>query len=248
MSERHEPMEPSPRNDEPTPGEAAGTQPRLLYPPYRSTVRRAPAKPLIRLPANYADLSAPVYGYMPIGESDTDLTRQHDGEPLGERIIVTGRVVDEDGRPVPHTLVEIWQCNAAGRYRHAVDDHPAPLDPNFTGAGRMLTDADGRYRFTTIKPGAYPWRNHQNAWRPAHIHFSLFGASFQTAPGHADVLPQRSAVRVRPDHAVDSGRAGASERLVSRFDLEVTEPEWALGYRFDIVLRGRNSTPFEGRV
>jgi protocatechuate 3,4-dioxygenase beta subunit len=243
MTEHHGPTEPSPRSDE----ALAGTQPPLLYPPYQSTVRRAPAKPLIRLPANYADLSAPVYGYMPIGETDSDLTRQHDGEPLGERIIVTGRVVDEDGRPVSHTLVEIWQCNAAGRYRHAVDEHPAPLDPNFTGAGRMLTDADGRYRFTTIKPGAYPWRNHPNAWRPAHIHFSLFGASFQTRLVTQMYFPNDPLFAFDPIMK-SVADAAARQRLVSSFDLDVTEPEWALGYRFDIVLRGRNSTPFEGRT
>ncbi len=132
----------------------AGSQPSLLYPPYQSTIRRAPSQPLIRLPQNFADLAAPVYGYLPLGETDNDLTRQHAGEPLGERIIVAGRVVDEDGRPVPHTLLEIWQCNAAGRYLHARDDHPAPLDPNFSGGGRMMTDAQGQYQFTTIKPGA----------------------------------------------------------------------------------------------
>lgn len=158
----------------------SGTQPKLLYPPYKSTVLRAPSKPLIRLPQDFSDLAAPVYGYLPIGETDNDLTRQHAGEPLGERMTVSGRVLDEDGRPVPHTLVEIWQCNAAGRYRHLRDDHPAPLDPNFSGAGRMLTDETGAYRFVTIKPGAYPWRNHDNAWRPAHIHFSVFGGSFRT--------------------------------------------------------------------
>src|SRR5262245_51990732 len=157
---------------------SAGSQPPLLYPPYGSTVRRAPAQPLIRMPHNFSDFSAPVYGYRDIADVDADLTRQHPGEPLGERIIVSGRVLDEDGRPVRRTLVELWQCNAAGRYRHAIDDHPAPIDPNFSGAGRTITDEDGRYRFVTIKPGAYPWRNHLNAWRPAHIHFSIFGDSF----------------------------------------------------------------------
>jgi protocatechuate 3,4-dioxygenase beta subunit len=224
-----------------------GTQPPLLYPPYRSTIRRAPGRPLIRLPQNVSDFNAPVYGFRDIGETDADLTRQHPGEPLGERIVVSGRVMDEDGRPVSNSLVEIWQCNAAGRYLHAVDDHPAPLDPNFTGAGRTLTDDEGRYRFVTIKPGAYPWRNHPNAWRPAHIHFSLFGASIASRlvtqmyfPG--DPLFDRDPIfQSIPD-------ARARERLISRFDLDLTEPEWALGYRFDIVLRGRDSTPFEART
>ncbi|HEY7500577.1 MAG TPA: protocatechuate 3,4-dioxygenase subunit beta [Vicinamibacterales bacterium] len=224
-----------------------GSQPRLLYPAYQSTIRRAPSRPLIRLPANLADLAAPVYGYLPIGETDNDLTRQHAGEPLGERIVVAGRVVDEDDRPVANTLVEIWQCNAAGRYQHAVDDHPAPLDPNFTGAGRVTTDADGRYRFVTIKPGAYPWRNHTNAWRPAHIHFSLFGTSFQSRLVTQMYFPNDPLFAFDPImKSIPDERARL--RLVSSLDLELTEPEWALGYRFDIVLRGRNSTPFEGRV
>jgi protocatechuate 3,4-dioxygenase beta subunit len=220
------------------------TQPTLLYPPYGSTVRRAPSKPLLRLPQNFCYLAAPVYGYLPIGPTDNDLTQQHTGEPLGERIIVSGRIVDEDGRPIPHSLVEIWQCNAAGRYVHARDDHPAPLDPNFTGAGRMLTDADGRYRFVTIKPGAYPWRNHPNAWRPAHIHFSLFGTNLssrlvtQMYFPNDPLFPYDPVMQSIPD-------AGARARLVSTFDLELTQPEWALGYRFDIVLRGCRATPFE---
>ncbi len=176
--------------------------------------------------------------------NDSDLTRQHAGEPLGERIIVTGRVIDEDGRPVPDTLVEIWQANAAGRYVHVRDQHPAPLDPNFSGAGRCVTDAEGRYRFVTVKPGAYPWKNHANAWRPAHIHLSLFGPSFLTRlvtqmyfPGDP-LIPLDPILNAVPDMA-------ARARMISRFDLETTEPEWALGYRFDIVLRGRNATPFE---
>jgi protocatechuate 3,4-dioxygenase, beta subunit len=225
----------------------AGSQPKLLYPPYESTVRRAPAQPLIRLPQNFSDLTAPVYGYLPIGETDSDLTRQHAGDPLGERIVVAGRVVDEDGRPIPHTLIEIWQCNAAGRYRHSRDDHPAPLDPNFSGAGRMMTDAHGNYQFTTIKPGAYPWRNHPNAWRPAHIHFSLFGTSFQSRLVTQMYFPNDPLFPFDPImQSVPDERARL--RLVSKFDLALTKPEWALGYRFDIVLRGRDSTPFEGRT
>jgi protocatechuate 3,4-dioxygenase, beta subunit len=225
----------------------SGTQPKLMYPPYQSTIRRAPSQPLIRLPANFSDLTAPVYGYLPLGETDNDLTRQHAGEPLGERIIVAGRVLDEDGRAVPHTLIEIWQCNAAGRYLHARDDHPAPLDPNFSGGGRMMTDAQGQYQFTTIKPGAYPWRNHHNAWRPAHIHFSLFGTSFQSRLVTQMYFPNDPLFPFDPImQSVPDERA--RERLVSKFELELTRPEWALGYRFDIVLRGRDSTPFEGRT
>jgi protocatechuate 3,4-dioxygenase, beta subunit len=224
-----------------------GTQPPLLYPPYRSTVRRAPSLPLIEIPRALANLAAPVFGHLPIGETDNDLTRHHTGEPLGERIIVSGRVTDEDDRAVPNTLVELWQCNAAGRYLHAVDDHPAPLDPNFTGTGRTVTDAEGRYRFVTIKPGAYPWRNHPNAWRPAHIHFSLFGTSFLTRLvtqmyfPNDPLFPYDPMFQSIPDEA-------ARQRLVSRLDLDLTEPEWALGYRFDFVLRGRDSTPFERRT
>src|SRR5918993_558908 len=210
--------------------------PPYLYPDYRSTVKRAPARQLVVIPHTLSELTGPVYGHESLGEHDGDLTRQHTGEPLGERIIVTGRVVDEDGRPVPDTLVEIWQANAAGRYVHVVDQHPAPLDPNFTGAGRTVTDAEGRYQFLTVKPGAYPWGNHDNAWRPAHIHFSLFGPAFATRlvtqmyfPGDPlfDQDPIFQSVR----------DPKARQRLVSSFNLETTEPEWALGYRFDIVLR-----------
>jgi protocatechuate 3,4-dioxygenase, beta subunit len=185
-----------------------------------------------------------VFGDDAVGPSDHDLTRRHAGEPLGERIIVTGRVLESDGRPVRNTLVEIWQANAAGRYVHEADQHPAPLDPNFTGAGRCLTDEDGRYRFLTIKPGAYPWRNHPNAWRPAHIHFSLFGRGF------ADRLVTQMYFPGDPLFAHDpifqSVRdPKARERLIAVFDLEATEPEWALAYRFDVVLRGSAATPLE---
>jgi protocatechuate 3,4-dioxygenase beta subunit len=225
----------------------AGSQPPLSYPAYKSNVRRAPREPLIQLPAGFGDLTAPLFGLLPIGGSDNDLTRQHASEPQGERIIVSGRVMDEDGRPVPETLVELWQANAAGRYRHASDNHPAPLDPNFTGAGRAITDQDGWYRFVTIKPGAYPWRNHPNAWRPAHIHFSLFGTSFQSRLATQMYFPNDPLFPYDPIfQSVRDPRA--RDRMVSRFDLDLTEPEWALGYRFDIVLRGRDSTPFEERA
>lgn len=229
------------------PPDEAGSQPPLLYPPYKSTVRRAPVEPLIRLPAEYVDLAAPLFGALPIGGTDSDLTRQHPGEPLGERIVVAGRVLDEDGRAIPNTLVELWQCNAAGRYWHSKDDHPAPLDPNFSGAGRTVTDREGRYRFVTIKPGAYPWRNHHNAWRPAHIHFSLFGTSFLTRLVTQMYFPNDPLLAYDPiAQSIPDDRA--RQRLVSHFDFDLTEPEWALGYRFDIVLRGRHSTPFEERT
>jgi protocatechuate 3,4-dioxygenase beta subunit len=225
----------------------AGTQPPLLFPPYRSTIKRAPAEPLIRLPETLSDVNAPVYGWWPIGGTDNDLTRQHDLEPQGERIIVSGRVLDEDARPVAGALIEIWQANAAGRYRHAKDDHPAPLDPHFTGAGRTITGADGRYEFTTIKPGAYPWRNHDNAWRPAHIHFSLFGSSFRTRLVTQMYFPGDPLFPYDPMlQSIRDERARA--RLISRFELGLTRPEWALGYGFDIILRGENATPFEERV
>jgi protocatechuate 3,4-dioxygenase beta subunit len=226
--------------------DVSGSQPPLSYPHYVSNRRRAPSRPLIRLPETFPDLSTPVYAHVPIGDSDADLTRQHAGEPQGQRIIVSGRLIDEDGRAVPDALIEIWQANAAGRYRHAKDDHPAPLDPHFTGSGRAITDAEGGYSFTTIKPGAYPWRNHENAWRPAHIHFSLFGPAFATRlvtqmyfPG--DPLLERDPMyNCVPDEC-------AKKRLISSFDWDTTIPEIALGYRFDIVLRGRDQTPMESR-
>jgi len=199
---------------------------------------------LVFLPHTISETSGPIFRPDAIGETDHDLTRQHAGEPQGERIIVTGRVLDDNGRAVPNALVEIWQTNAAGRYRHAKDNHSAPLDPNFTGAGRTLTDENGNYRFISIKPGAYPWRNHHNAWRPAHIHFSLFGPAFCTRlitqmyfPGDP-LLPFDPVLQSIPD---EKGR----QRLVAKFDLATTEPDWALGYQFNIVLRGREATPFE---
>ncbi|MEI8144619.1 MAG: protocatechuate 3,4-dioxygenase subunit beta [Alphaproteobacteria bacterium] len=223
---------------------SAAAHPPHLSPAYASTVKRAPSQPLIAMPATMTELTGPVFGEGLVRAEDADLTLQHSGEPLGERIIVTGRVLDEDGRPVPHALVEIWQANAAGRYVHTLDQHPAPLDPNFTGAGRAVTNAEGRYRFTTVKPGAYPWRNHHNAWRPAHIHFSLFGAGLLSRlvtqmyfPGDP-LFPFDPIFNGIPEEA-------ARQRLISRFDLDTTMPEWALGYQFDIVLRGREATPKE---
>ena len=186
----------------------AGTQPDYLFPRYASTVKRAPTQPLVMLPQTQTELTGPVFGYGEVKRGDHDLTNQHAGDPIGERIVVSGRVLDENGRPVPNTLVEIWQANSAGRYPHRVDQHDAPTDPNFTGCGRALTDKRGHYRFVTIRPGEYPWRNHYNAWRPAHIHFSLFGQAFAPAPGDADVFPGRPAARRGPDVQLRPGRAG----------------------------------------
>ncbi len=221
-----------------------GTHPPYDHSSYHSTTWRAPTQKLTALPQTLTEITGPLLGEGRVGELDHDLTRQHAGEPLGERIVVTGRVLDGDGRPVPDSLVELWQANAGGRYAHDGDRHPAPHDPNFTGVGRALTDADGTYRFVTVKPGAYPWRNHDNAWRPAHLHFSLFGRSFTQRlitqmyfPGDP-LFDQDPIFNSVPDPR-------ARERLISTFDLGTTVPEWALGYRFDIVLRGRDETPME---
>jgi len=221
-----------------------GTQPEYLFPLYASTVKRAPTRPLVMLPQTLSEVTGPVFGYDEVKPGDADLTRQHAGEPIGERIIVSGRVLDENGRPIPHTLVELWQANAAGKYPHKADQHDAPTDPNFTGAGRALTDADGRYRFVTIKPGEYPWRNHYNAWRPAHIHFSLFGAAFATRLVTQMYFPGDPLLHFDPMYNCVPDEK-ARQRLVSTLDWETTIPEIALGYRFDIVLRGRDATPME---
>jgi protocatechuate 3,4-dioxygenase, beta subunit len=221
-----------------------GTQPDSFYSDYRATRTRAPSHPLILLPHTLSEVTGPVFGHSSVGPRDHDLTIQHAGEPLGERIIVRGRVLDGDGRAVSNSLIEIWQANAAGRYAHEKDNHPAPLDPNFTGTGRTLTDKDGFYSFVTIKPGAYPWRNHDNAWRPAHIHFSLFGPAFVTRLVTQMYFPGDSLFAYDPILQSIPGER-ARQRLISRFDLDATKPEWALGYTFDIVLRGRDSTPLE---
>lgn len=216
----------------------------LASPAYRSTALRAPARAPLVLPPGPTELTGPRFGHRRLGPQDADLTRQHDGEPVGQRIVLVGRVLDGNGRPVPGTLVEVWQANASGRYRHARDGWPGALDPNFTGAGRTLTDPDGRYRFVTVKPGAYPWKNHHNAWRPAHIHLSVFGRSFtqrlvtQLYFPDDPLLFQDPILQSIPDEA-------ARRRLVAVYDHELTEPEWALGFRFDVVLRGREATPFE---
>lgn len=216
------------------------------HPRYGSTQYRAPAQRMVPIPQSLSELTGPVYGHGILQPGDDDLTTNAGTghEALGQRIIVHGRVVEEDGRPVPNTLLEIWQCNAAGRYAHVNDNHPAPLDPNFLGAGRVLTDDQGAYRFTTIRPGAYPWRNDHNAWRPAHIHFSLFGPAFITRLVTqmyfaGDPLLELDAIYMTiPSEA-------ARRRLVADYDHSASEPEWALGYRFDLVLRGRDSTPLE---
>jgi protocatechuate 3,4-dioxygenase beta subunit len=220
-------------------------QPRLDYPAYRSSLLRHPTKALQQADPEGVELWAPVFGARDVGPLEADLTIQHRGEPLGERIVVTGRVVDGDGRPVRSQLVEVWQANAAGRYVHQRDQHPAPLDPNFTGMGRCLTDDDGGYRFTTIKPGAYPWRNHLNAWRPAHIHFSLFGTEFTQRMISQMYFPGDPLLPLDPIYqsVVDPA---ARERLVATYDHGVTEPEWLIGYRWDIVLTGPHRTVTEG--
>ena len=221
-----------------------GNHPDPDTPLYRATALRHPKQPLIIIPQTLTELSAPVYGHDSVGALDHDLTVQHGAPPVGQRIIVSGRVLDEDGRPVPDTLIEVWQANAAGRYAHKVDCWDAPLDPNFSGAGRALTDSDGRYKFITVQPGAYPWRNHDNAWRPSHIHFSLFGQAFATRLVTQMYFPGDPLLLLDPIfNAVPDERART--RMVSAFDLLLTRPEWALGYRFDIVLRGAAATPME---
>jgi protocatechuate 3,4-dioxygenase beta subunit len=218
--------------------------PPYLHEDYVATRTRAPRRPLVPLPHTLSEVTGPVYGHERVGELDHDLTRQHDGEPLGERMILYGRVLDGDGRPVRNTLIEIWQANAAGRYKHEVDRHPAPLDPNFSGAGRCVTDDAGHYRLITIKPGAYPWRNHPNAWRAAHIHMSLFGPAFATRLVTQMYFPGDPLFFQDPIfHSVRDARH--RELMIARFDLAETVPEWALAYEFDVVLRGREATPME---
>lgn len=220
------------------------TQPEYIVERYASTVKRGPTQPLIVLPPTLSEVTGPAFTSTTLGQHAADLTAGHRGEPLGERIIVSGRVLDENGKPVPSTLVEVWQCNAAGRYWHDGDRHDAPLDPNFTGAGQVLTDSDGRYRFQTIRPGAYPWRNHYNAWRPAHIHFSLFGEAFAQRLVTQMYFPGDPLLPVDPIFNATADEA-ARQQLVSTLDWENAMSEYALAYRFDIVLRGRKQTPWE---
>jgi protocatechuate 3,4-dioxygenase beta subunit len=225
--------------------EDSKSQPPALFPDFRASITRAPAHAPIRIPQTLTEVTGPggdAWGQL-MGTAVTDLTKQHKGAPLGERIILSGRVIDENDRPVRATMVELVQANGGGRYAHTYDQHDAPLDPNFTGVGRAITDDEGRYRFVTIKPGAYPWANGANTWRPSHIHFSLMGPAFATRlvtqmyfPGDP-LLPLDAIANSVPAHVRD--------RIVCRFDPETTEPYWALGFRFDFVLRGRNATPME---
>ncbi len=218
------------------------TQPPYLYPPYNSTLLRAPRHKLVRVPPSPLDTTGPVFPRRFVKDSEADLTQWGKGTPLGEKIILVGRVLDDAGHPVRSALIELWQCNAAGRYAHPVDQHDAPLDPNFLGRGQAMTDDAGRFRFVTIKPGAYPWRNHAFGWRPAHIHFSLFGNSNAQRlitqmffPGDP-LLPIDPIFNSSPDPA-------ARARMVASLELESGIEEVAMGYRFEIVLGGRNGTP-----
>jgi protocatechuate 3,4-dioxygenase, beta subunit len=218
--------------------------PPYLFADYRSTVLRSPSKALVVPPAGMSELTGPKFGEGDVGETDADLTVHGSGEPIGERIIVHGRVTDSYGKPVRSSLVEVWQANAAGRYIHQVDQHPAPLDPNFVGAGRCLTDEEGRYRFVTVKPGPYPWRNHSNAWRPAHIHFSLFGRAFTQRLVTQMYFPGDPLFYQDPIFNGVRDEA-ARKRMISFYDHATTVEEWATGYRFDIVLGGAAATPTE---
>lgn len=220
--------------------------PPYLYEAYRSTVRRAPRQPLIAVPHTLSEITGPGPAVSGANGEDNDLTQNlgAEGEAIGERIIVTGRVLDDEGNPVPNTLIEIWQANAAGRYRHRIDQHHAPLDPNFLGFGHCLTDDKGEYSFTTVKPGAYPWENHTNAWRPAHIHFSLLGPSWVSRLVTQMYFPGDPLHELDPIfNAVPSD--AARDRLIAKYAHDVTKSAWALGYRFDIILRGPEATPFE---
>jgi protocatechuate 3,4-dioxygenase, beta subunit len=221
-----------------------GNYPPLDYPGYKSTGLRHPKQPLVLLPQRLTEVTGPLLGDGLITMADADLTTQYAGEPQGQRIIVSGQVRDSGGRPVPDTLVEVWQTNAAGRYRHSREHHPAPLDPNFGGLGRVITDSGGRYRFITIQPGSYPWGNHRNAWRPAHIHFSLFGRAFTQRLVTQMYFPGDPLLPYDPIYNSVAGES-ARLRMIAEFSMDDTQPEWALAYRFDIVLRGRGQAMLE---
>jgi protocatechuate 3,4-dioxygenase, beta subunit len=234
-------------NDTPTGyvREPVEAHPPLDYPPYKSTARRHPKQPLVYLPHTITEITGPQLGpERVVGEQDNDLTAQHGGMPTGERIVVSGRVLDTEGNPLRDTLVEVWQANGAGRYRHRWDRWPAELDPNFSGGGRTVTDEEGRYSFVTIKPGPYPWGNHENAWRPAHIHFSLLGRAFAQRLVTQMYFPGDPLFEFDP--IFNSVRdPAARDRMVCRFRMNESVDHWALAYRFDIYLRGPASTPVE---
>ncbi len=220
------------------------TQPEYRFDPYASTVLRSPRQPLVKIEQTISEVTGPLFDASLLKPGDADLTRHAGGEAIGERIVVGGRVLDEDGKPVVNSMVEVWQANSTGRYLHKNDQHDAPLDPHFSGEGRVMTDANGYYRFLTIKPAAYPWGNHHNAWRPAHIHFSLFGNAYATRLVTQMYFPGDPLLPFDPIFN-STADANARQRLVSSFDWSATLPQFALGYRFDIVLRGREGTPWE---
>jgi protocatechuate 3,4-dioxygenase beta subunit len=237
------PAEPGvPLTPNPYTGEDAGSPP-SLFPDYRSTALRSPLQAPLPISQTLTEITGPDCWERLMGPAVADLTRRHAGTPLGQRIIVQGHVLDEDHRPVPRTVIEIWQANAAGRYIHPLDNWDAPLDPNFTGAGRVITDDEGRYRFVTVRPGAYPWGNHRNAWRPAHIHLSLLGPAFATRLVTQMYFPDDPLIEIDP--IANAVPMPYRQRMVGRFDIALSEPNWALGYRFDIVLKGAHATPFE---
>jgi protocatechuate 3,4-dioxygenase, beta subunit len=217
-------------------------------PAYRSTTYRSPRRPLLSLPQSVGELSGPVFGHSALGPLDNDLIRNYatTGDAIGERIIVHGRVLDENERPVPGALIEIWQANAGGKYRHVNDTYMAALDPNFGGCGRVISDAEGRYSFRTIRPGPYPFPNDGCAWRPAHIHLSIFGHAFvqrlvTQIYFEGDPLIKRCVIvnTIKDPQAIDS--------LTAKLDMESMQAFDCLAYRFDVVLRGRNATHFENR-
>lgn len=225
-------------------GRAVEAHPRRDYAPYRSSVLRHPTAALVRADPEEIERTSPAFGHWEVDALESNLTIQHSGEPLGERITVTGRVLDGDGRPVRQQLVEVWQANAGGRYVHKRDQHPAPLDPNFTGVGRCVTDQNGEYFFTTIKPGPYPWRNHRNAWRPAHIHFSLFGSAFTQRLVTQMYFPGDPLFALDPIYQSIVDPAGR-ESLIGAYDHDLSVPEVSMGYRWDIVLTGPKATWLE---
>ena len=226
----------------------ASVFPPYLYEAYRATIRRAPRQPLVDVPLTLSELTGPSRPTGLVTPEDADLTRNAGtgGEAIGQRIIVTGRVTDERGAPVSGMLIEIWQANSAGRYVHKGDVWPGPLDPNFLGIGRCLTSETGTYGFLTIRPGAYPWRNETNAWRPAHIHFSLLGHAWKDRLVTQMYFPDDPLLERDP--IFNAVPASARPRLIAAYDHSVTQPEWALGWRWDVVLGGAAATAFEGRA